>query len=91
MPEKKKTEQEANDVQQKLLELRNQMVFSFLMINSIWIVIMFLMQQYKDVLGIKWPLTATVTNIDWNPDDQGGFQPCCELYCNEKRLNRSQN
>ena len=70
-PEKKKTEQEAEEVQQKLRELRDQMVFSFLMINSIWIVTMFLMQQYKDVLGIKWPLTATVTNIDWNPDDQG--------------------
>ena len=72
MPEKKKTEQEAKDVQQKLLELRNQMVFSFLMINSIWIVTMFLMQQYKDVLGIKWGLTAEVISIDWNPDDQGG-------------------
>ena len=71
MPEKKKTEEEASDVQQKLLELRNQMVFSFLMINSIWIVTMFLMQQYKDVLGIKWGPTATVTLIDWNSDDQG--------------------
>ena len=49
------------------------MVFSFLMINSIWIVTMFLMQQYKDVLGIKWGLTAEVIAIDWNPDDQGGY------------------
>ena len=59
------------------------MVFSFLMINSIWIVTMFLMQQYKDVLGIKWGLTAEVISIDWNPDDQGGYSDqccCCEFH-----------
>ena len=70
MPEKKKTDEEAEAVQNKLLEMRNQMVFSFLMINSIWIVTMFLMQQYKDVLGIKWKFTATVTSMEWNLDDE---------------------
>ena len=35
-----------------LKELRNQMVFSFLMINSIWVLTIFLLQENKDlVLG----------------------------------------
>ena len=36
-----------------LKELRNQMVFSFLMINSIWVIMIFLMQDNKDILGIR--------------------------------------
>ena len=37
-----------------LKELRNQMVFSFLMINSIWVIMIFLMQDNKDILGIRY-------------------------------------
>ena len=33
-----------------LKELRNQMVFSFLMINSIWVLTIFLLQENKDLV-----------------------------------------
>ena len=39
-----------------LIELRNQMAFSFLMINGIWVVALFLMQLNKDKLSITWPV-----------------------------------
>ena len=46
------------------------MVFSFLMINSIWVIMIFLMQDNKDVLGIRWPINPTLTSLTWNLDDQ---------------------
>jgi hypothetical protein len=35
-----------------LMELRNQMVFSFLMINSIWTLTIFLLQENKSLVRI---------------------------------------
>ena len=68
-PLDKNKAQEAQ-VTQGLKELRNQMVFSFLMINSIWVIMIFLMQDNKDVLGIRWPINPTLTSLTWNLDDQ---------------------
>jgi chitin synthase len=41
---------------QGLIKLRNQMAFSMLMINGIWITGLFLMQIYKENLSIPWPV-----------------------------------
>ncbi|XP_047739700.1 chitin synthase chs-2 isoform X2 [Hyalella azteca] len=41
---------------QELLDLRNMAVFSFTMINAIFIVIIFLMQANQDVLYVNWPI-----------------------------------
>lgn len=43
------------EVAKGLLELRDKVVFSFLMINSIWVITVFLMQENKDLLFIEWP------------------------------------
>jgi len=37
-----------------LKELRNQMVFSFLMINSIWVLTIFLLQENKDLVNLTF-------------------------------------
>ena len=49
----------------ELKELRNQMVFSFFMLNAIFVVVVFLLQQQKDIIFVKWPIgaTANVTYI----------------------------
>ena len=39
-----------------LKELRNQMVFSFLMINSIWCLTIFLLQENKDLVSLTFLL-----------------------------------
>jgi chitin synthase len=43
-----------------LKTLRNQMVFTFFMLNSIFVVVIFLLQQNKDLLFIRWPFGAKV-------------------------------
>ena len=55
--------------EQGLKELRNSMVFSFLMINSIWVLTVFLLQQNKDKLNIKWPLPSAGPIITYDEDD----------------------
>ena len=51
-PLDKDKEKEKRDAQ-GLTELRNSAVFSFLMLNSIWVVALFLMQMHKDSLSIR--------------------------------------
>ena len=48
----------AND----LKELRNLSVFTFVMLNAIFILIVFLLQLNKDKIHIDWPL-GVKTNI----------------------------
>ena len=50
-PLDKDREKEKKDAQ-GLLDLRNQAVFSFLMINAIWVVSLYLMQKNKDKLSV---------------------------------------
>jgi chitin synthase len=52
-----------------LVELKNQMVFSFLMINSIWVITIFLMQENKDILYVEWPWGAKGPNISFADTD----------------------
>ena len=51
-PLDKDREKEKRDAQ-GLLELRSQAVFSFLMLNSIWVIALFLMQNNKDTLSLR--------------------------------------
>ena len=57
---------------QGLLELRNQAVFSFLMLNSIWVVLLFLMQENKNTLSVKWPWPKNTNNVTWDQGDNTG-------------------
>lgn len=55
-------------VGQGLMDLKNQMAFSFLMINSIWVVTIFLLQANKDVLFIVWPWGPKGPNMTYTDD-----------------------
>lgn len=44
----------------ELKTLRNQMVFSFFMLNAIFVLVVFLLQQNKELLFIRWPFGAKV-------------------------------
>ena len=46
----------------ELKELRNIAVFSFSMLNAIFVLIVFLLQLNKDTIHIEWPL-GVKTNI----------------------------
>ena len=63
-PEKEK------QVSEGLKELKNQMAFSFLMINCIWVVAIFLLQANKDVLFIIWPWGPKGPNMTYTDQVQ---------------------
>lgn len=57
--EEKLEREERQEKQQSMLkELRNQIVYSFFMLNAIFVLVVFLLQQEKDTLFIQWPLGA---------------------------------
>ncbi|KAI1291990.1 Chitin synthase 8 [Halotydeus destructor] len=47
--------QQQAKVGQELKELRNRMVFAFIMINALFILVVFLLQLNKDILHVDWP------------------------------------
>ncbi|XP_054706710.1 chitin synthase chs-2-like [Uloborus diversus] len=49
--------EEKAKVAQQLIELRNKVVFGILMLNSLFILIVFLLQMQKDTLYVEWPLS----------------------------------
>ncbi|GFS42461.1 chitin synthase chs-2 [Trichonephila inaurata madagascariensis] len=57
--------EEKAKVSRQLLELRNKVVFGVLMFNSLFILIVFLLQMQKETLHIDWPLggKANITYI----------------------------
>ncbi|XP_050718353.1 chitin synthase chs-2-like isoform X1 [Eriocheir sinensis] len=57
-----KNPQEQRKMEEELKELRNIAVFSFTMMNAIFVLIVFLLQLNKDVIHIDWPL-GVKTNI----------------------------
>ncbi|KAG0723346.1 Chitin synthase chs-2 [Chionoecetes opilio] len=57
-----KNPQEQKQMEAELKELRNITVFSFTMLNAIFVLIVFLLQLNKDVIHIEWPL-GVKTNI----------------------------
>lgn len=58
--------EEKKRISEGLKDLRNQMVMSFLILNSIWVVTIFLLQQNKDTLFIKWPWGAKDLMIEFD-------------------------
>ncbi|GBM44934.1 Chitin synthase chs-2 [Araneus ventricosus] len=54
----------------QLIELRNKVVFGVLMLNSLFILIVFLLQMQKETLHIEWPLNgkANITYIAVNTE-----------------------
>ena len=40
----------------KLKDLRNKAVFTFFMLNALYVLVIFLLQVSHDVLHIRWPL-----------------------------------
>ncbi|XP_022241118.1 uncharacterized protein LOC106458718 [Limulus polyphemus] len=54
-------------VASELKELRNKVIFGFLMSNALFILIVFLLQLHKDQLHINWPL-GVKTNITYIPE-----------------------
>lgn len=62
--------EEKKRISEGLKDLRNQMVMSFLILNSIWVVTIYLFQQNKDTLYIKWPYGAKGPVISWDDPDQ---------------------
>ena len=60
------------------------MVFSFLMINSIWVITVFLLQQNKDLLFIEWPYGAKGPIVTYNGQTQEVKENCSlSLFCYE--------
>lgn len=54
-------------VARDLKDLRNKVVFAFIMFNALFILIVFLLQLNKKQLHINWPL-GVKTNITFIPD-----------------------
>ena len=54
-------------IENQLKELRNIAVFSFTMMNAIFVIIVFLLQLNKDKIHINWPL-GVKSNITYDPD-----------------------
>ncbi|CAB3373394.1 Hypothetical predicted protein [Cloeon dipterum] len=52
-----------------LIELRNQSVFAFFVINALFVLIVFLMQLNKDTLHFNWPF-GVKTNISYDEVSQ---------------------
>lgn len=50
--DKEKEQKQARE----LITLRNQMVFSFFMLNALFVLIVFMLQQEKSTIFIKWPI-----------------------------------
>ena len=55
------------------------MVMSFLILNCIWVVTIFLLQQNKDTLFITWPFAPHGPNITWDKDEGESVPPLPQL------------
>lgn len=50
----------------QLIDLRNKVVFGILMLNSLFILIVFLLQMQKDILHIEWPFYGKAISITYS-------------------------
>ena len=62
--DKKKEKKQADD----LITLRNQMVFSFFMLNAIFVLVVFMLQQQKQLIFIRWPLDPDI-NVTYSNEN----------------------
>lgn len=49
----------------QLIDLRNKVVFGILMLNSLFILIVFLLQMQKEILHIEWPFNGKAISITY--------------------------
>lgn len=70
LPIDKNAEKEAKQARD-LISLRNQMVFSFFMLNALFVLIVFMLQEKKDIINVPWPLDPK-QNISYVKDDNTG-------------------
>lgn len=61
------TETEKKDVAAALINLRDMVIMAFIMINALFVLVIFLLQINKEMLHIKWPVQAKNT-IVYNGD-----------------------
>lgn len=50
------TKEEKEKVKQDLTELRNMFAFAFIMINALFVLIVFLLQLKKEYIHLQWPI-----------------------------------
>lgn len=58
-----KNEEEEKKVKTELIALRDIAVFAFVMINALFVLIVFLLQLNKEELHVRWPLNARNTIV----------------------------
>lgn len=54
-------------IAEDLKELRNRMVFAFMMLNALFVLVVFLLQLNKDILHVDWPF-GVKENITFVPE-----------------------
>nr|CAD2147597.1 unnamed protein product [Meloidogyne enterolobii] len=69
--------QEQERIQQGLNELRNNCCSAFFMVNSVFIIVVLILQLQKDCLHIEWPLGPLVnqTRVQCGGGGSGDFDP----------------
>lgn len=61
------SEDDKKEVAAALINLRDMVIMAFIMINAIFVLVIFLLQINKEMLHIKWPVAAKNT-ISYNDD-----------------------
>ena len=73
LAEKTERENKQKKVKEDLKSLRDQVVYSFFMLNAIFVLVVFLLQQQKETLYVPWPFGAKA-NITYNGDYVGSIK-----------------
>ena len=68
LAEKLEKEKKQKKQKEELKALRDQLVYSFFMLNAIFVLVVFLLQQEKDTLYIPWHLGAKASIIFHSSD-----------------------
>ena len=63
------SKEEKARVSKELIELRNKMAFMFVMLNIIWVTLIYMLQSYAQILGIKWPYGYKGPVISYDTED----------------------
>ena len=56
-------------VTKELLELKNEYALSFVFVNIIWITLIYMLQSYAQILGVRWPLGGKGPYISFDTSD----------------------
>lgn len=63
------SKEEKERVSKELIELRNKMAFMFVMLNIIWVTLIYMLQSYAQILGMKWPFGFKGPLISYDTTD----------------------